>query len=418
MIETEVCIVGAGPGGASAALKLSYLGIPCLLLDKARFPRDKVCGDAVSGKVTLLLSRLDPAMLRRFRQQVTNIDVWGIRFIPPNGRELQIPFKIDYDKGVDEAPGYVMRRTDFDNFLIDEVNQRANIDFREGTEVKQYERSDNGWNLTTAAGEQISCRILLVADGAYSYFSRHIAGHAKENAHYAAALRAYYKGVTGFHHDNFIELHFLPELNPGYFWIFPLPDGRANVGLGMRSDFVQKRRLNLRQVMEEVFENHPDIAARFEGAELEDKIVGYGLPLGSKQRSLSGDNYMLLGDAGHLIDPLSGEGIGNAFYSGFIAAEQVQQCLQEQRFDAEYLKAYDVRVDRVLRVEMRLSYQLQRIMQIQWLTNLITSFIANNPRVIELLCRMYTDFDLRKQLVRPWFWLKMWLGRRVKTAEG
>ena len=75
MIETDVCIVGAGPGGAAAALKLSYLGIPCLILDKATFPRDKVCGDTVSGKVTTLLGRLDPAMLNRFRRQVSNIDV-------------------------------------------------------------------------------------------------------------------------------------------------------------------------------------------------------------------------------------------------------------------------------------------------------------------------------------------------------
>ncbi|MEL6833612.1 MAG: geranylgeranyl reductase family protein [Bacteroidota bacterium] len=418
MIETEVCIVGAGPGGAAAALKLSYLGISCLLLDKATFPRDKVCGDAVSGKVTTLLGRLDPAMLQRFRQQVTNIDVWGIRFVPSNGRELKIPFKIDYDKQRDEAPGYVMRRTDFDNFLVEEVRQRKNIDFREEVEVKQYEQTTEGWTLTTAKQEEIRCKILLVADGAYSHFSRHIAGHTKDNAHYAAALRAYYKGVTGFHEDNFIELHFLPELNPGYFWVFPLPDGGANVGLGMRSDFIQKRRLNLREVLEEVFEKHPDIAARFANAKLEGKVVGYGLPLGSKRRSLSGDNYMLLGDAGHLIDPLTGEGIGNAFYSGFIAAEQVQQCLQEQRFDATYLQAYDVRVDRVLRAEMRLSYQLQRIMQVQWLTNLITGFIANNPKIIELLCRMYTDFDLRKQLVRPWFWLKMWLGGNGSSEMG
>ena len=124
---------------------------------------------------------------------------------------------------------------------------------------------------------------------------------------------------------------------------------------------------------------------------------------------------MLLGDAGHLIDPLTGEGIGNAFYSGFIAAEQVVQCLEDQRYDAAYLKAYDARVDRVLRAEMRLSYQLQRIMQVQWLTNMITGFIASNPKIIELLCRMYTDFDLRKQLVRPWFWLKMWLGRKAEA---
>lgn len=417
MITTDVCIVGAGPGGAGAALKLSYLGIPSLMVDKASFPRDKICGDAISGKVTTLLQRLDPNILERFRSLASNIDVWGIRFIPSSGRALELPFKLNYDKTQEDSPGYVMKRNDFDNFLVEEVRRRSNIDLRENTEISSYTRTADGWLLKDKSGElEIRCKVLLVADGAYSYFSRHIAGHTKDNAHYAAALRAYYKGVTGFHDDNFIELHFLPELNPGYFWIFPLPDGGANIGLGMRSDFIQKRRLNLNELLEQAIQNHPEIAVRFKDAKLEGKVVGYGLPLGSKRRSLSGENYMLLGDAGHLIDPLTGEGIGNAFYSGFIAAEQVQQCLAEQRFDAEYLKAYDVRVDRVLRAEMRLSYQLQQIMRIDWLTNLITGFIANNPKIIDLLCRMYTDFDLRKQLVRPFFWLKIWWKKGKVTS--
>jgi flavin-dependent dehydrogenase len=185
----------------------------------------------------------------------------------------------------------------------------------------------------------------------------------------------------------------------------------------MRSDFVSERRLHLTKLLDEVITQHPEIKARFAGAERVGKVVGYGLPLGSKRRSLSGDHYMLMGDAGHLIDPLTGEGIGNAFYSGFIAAEQVEKCLASKRFDAAYLKAYDIRVDRVLRSEMRLSYQLQRLLQYPRITNLLTGFIADNPRVIDVLCRMYTDFDLRKQLVRPWFWLKVWWKRKSRLAS-
>ena len=118
MIKADVCIVGAGPGGAATALKLSYLGIPCILIDKADFPRDKVCGDAISGKVTTLLNRLDPAIMQRFNEESTQIDVWGIRFVAPNMKELDIPFKPNYVKDVKSAPGYVSKRMDFDNFLI------------------------------------------------------------------------------------------------------------------------------------------------------------------------------------------------------------------------------------------------------------------------------------------------------------
>ncbi len=96
MIKTKVCIVGAGPGGAATALKLSYLGIECVLIDKAVFPRDKVCGDAISGKVTTLLKRLDPEMLKRFNELPIHSDVWGINFIVPSGKVLRIPFQPTY----------------------------------------------------------------------------------------------------------------------------------------------------------------------------------------------------------------------------------------------------------------------------------------------------------------------------------
>lgn len=412
MEQTEICIVGAGPAGASAALKLSHLGIGSTLLDKAVFPRDKVCGDALSGKITLQLSRLSNEILERFRARAENTDVWGVRFTPPNGLNLEFPFKIDYDKNEDEVPGYTSKRIDFDNFLIEEVKRRTDIDFREQVEIIDYQKVENGWELKSKDGStHIQCKMLLLADGAHSRFSRHIAGHKKEDAHHAAAVRAYYEGVTAFHDDNFIELHFLKELAPGYFWVFPLPNGGANVGLGMRSDLVKKRRLNLTKIMEDIVENHPKFKDRFKNAERKTKILGYGLPLGSKKRSISGDNYMLLGDAGHLIDPLTGEGIGNAFYSGFIAAELIEKCIKDNRYDAAYLKAYDVRVDRVLCSEMRLSYKLQKLMQYTFIVNFLSSFIHKNPKFIEIFIKMYSDFEFRKQLVNPLFWVKALLKR-------
>lgn len=417
-ITTDIAIVGAGPGGAATALRLSYLGIPSVLIDKARFPRDKVCGDALSGKVSTLLNRLDPAIMDRFRAAFTPTDVWGIRFFPPSGRRIDLPFQVGYERRPDAAPGYVSKRMDFDHFLIDEVRRRSDIDLYTGTEIVQYERTERGWRLRDRTGEFcVDCRLLVVASGAQSTFSRQEAGLPLEPRHHAAAVRAYYRGVKGFHDDNFIELHFLDELTPGYFWVFPLPNGEANVGLGIRGDIVRRERLNLRQLLPRVIENHPTLRERFAGAEPIDTIRGYGLPLGSKRRRLSGDNYLLVGDAGHLIDPLTGEGIGNATYSGFIAAELAERCLATNRFDADFLLAYDQRVARVLGTEMKLSYRLQQIMQHRRITNFLTGIIADNPRLVELFCRMYTDFELRTQLVRPDFWWKLfWKSRQHKAV--
>ncbi len=403
----EICIVGAGPGGAATALKLSYLGIPSVLIDKAVFPRDKVCGDALSGKVLTLLNRLDPAIMQRFAH-IPRQSIWGIRFVAPNKKIIDLPFKIDYNPADEPAPGFVARRMDFDNFLISEVKRRDNIRLLEGVEAGEMERIEEGYRIKDSRGK-ILCEtpLLIVANGAHSQFARKQAGMKKELKHYAAAVRAYYENVSGFHPDGFIELHFLEEIIPGYFWIFPLPGGGANVGLGMRGDFVKKKGLSLRKKMEEIIQHHPAIKERFADARRCGDIEGYGLPLGSSHQRISGERYMLVGDAGHLIDPLSGEGIGNAMYSGFIAADQVAACLSANDFSAETMLAYDKRVDRVLGSEFRISYRLQKMLSHKRLAIWMANIIHRNRPLIEFMTEMYNDLSARKKLLNPLFWVKL-----------
>ena len=115
---------------------------------------------------------------------------------------------------------------------------------------------------------------------------------------------------------------------------------------------------------------------------------------------------MLVGDAGHLIDPLSGEGIGNAIYSGSIAAEQAQQCLLNNDFTAKTMIAYDVRVARVLGKEMEMSYRIQQLMARPWLVNFTANRVARNPNLIYMIAEMYADLEVRKKALNPLFWLK------------
>ncbi|MBK8489577.1 MAG: geranylgeranyl reductase family protein [Saprospirales bacterium] len=417
-LQTQIAIVGAGPGGAATALKLHALGIPCVLVDQAVFPRDKVCGDAISGKAATLLNRLDPGFMEAFRKKKDQqVGVWGIQFVAPNGTAVDIPFKFPYDMEREPAPGYVSKRIDFDQQLIQKVLESESISFHQGIRIETYERTTGGYRISNADNTfQVETTLLILADGANSGFSRKNAGLEKDPRHHAGAVRAYYKNVSPLHPENFIELHYLKEVNPGYFWIFPLPNGYANVGLGMRSDFIKKQKINLREVLVQTVNEHPLLSGRFANATLEGAVVGYGLPLGSRPRPISGDHYMLVGDAGHLIDPLTGEGIGNAIYSGFIAAEQAQKCLETGNYSAPFLKAYDQRVARVLGAEMKLSYQLQRMLRYPWLTNTLANWISRHHWLVELISRMYTDLELRKQLVKPLFWIKL-LKNRITSSK-
>ncbi|UOQ55421.1 NAD(P)/FAD-dependent oxidoreductase [Hymenobacter cellulosivorans] len=414
MRHVDICILGAGPGGASAALHLANAGQPVLLLDKAVFPRDKICGDALSGKVLSELRRLGPELPARLAASAGQVPSWGIDFFAPNGQRLGVPFQPRYNKTVDAAAGHVMKRLDFDNFLVEEVRRRPEIELLEGVDVAPPERTAEGrWLVRSGGGDEIaSARLLLVANGAQSAFARQIAGHALEPAHHCAGVRAYYEGVTGLSPDNFIELHFIQDFLPGYLWVFPLPNGQANVGAGMLTKAVSAKKVNLRERMTEMLATHPALKDRFRDAKRLGPIKGFGLPLGSRRRVISGDGYLLLGDAASLIDPFSGEGISHAMVSGRHAADWAARALAAHDTSAAFLRQYDAAVYRRLGQELRLSHWLQRLLQFPSLFNFVANRAANNPTLAETISGMFLDLDLRERLRQPSFYLKLLFGRK------
>jgi len=408
MQETAVCIVGAGPGGATAALHLAQKGIRSVLVDKAVFPRDKICGDALSGKVVSELKRISPDLPLHFSREDEQVPSWGINFISPAGHKLSVPFKSKYNVEQDTPSGYISKRIHFDNFLIDQVKKTPEITLIEDVDIAAYDRVDEGFILSDKGKEfKLKANLIIMANGAHSTFSRHVAGIKQEPDHYCAGLRAYYKNVRGLDKDNFIELHFFKDFLPGYFWIFPLANGSANVGVGMLSEAVARKKVNLKKEMLRIIETHPDLKERFANATLEGDIKGYGLPLGSKKRVISGDNYMLVGDAASLIDPFTGEGISNAMISGRWAATQAELCLQQQNFSADFMLQYDKAVYNRLWKELKLSRQMQRLLNYPWLFNQVASKATKNNMLAETISCMFTDLDLRERLKQPSFYLKL-----------
>ncbi|NSL89517.1 geranylgeranyl reductase family protein [Chitinophaga sp. Mgbs1] len=411
-METKVCIIGAGPGGACAALQLAQLGIECIVVDKAVFPRDKVCGDGLSGKVLTILERIDKGIGERLQQAAFKMDSWGVTFVAPNRIGMDIPYKPDYQKHKNDPRGFVCKRIDFDNFLVEELKRRPEIRLFEGVSIDNYRLEADGYYLSDKEGTfQVKADVILVANGAHSAFTKDVAGIKMEPEHYVAGIRAYYKGISGLHTDNFIELHFLKNMLPGYLWIFPLPNGEANVGVGMLSNTARNKKINLKKLMLDTLATDATMQDRFKNAELVGTIDGYGLPLGSKKRKLHGERYMLIGDAGYLIDPFTGEGIGNALYSGRIAAQQAAAAISANNFSDKFFDAYDENVYRILGPELEVSTKLQKLIKYPWLFNLLMKMGSRNKQLKELMSCMFHEVDLRKKLGNPLFYVKLLFNR-------
>jgi geranylgeranyl reductase family protein len=413
MQHHRIVIAGAGPAGTSTSLFLAKAGIPHLIIDKATFPRDKVCGDALSGKVVEVMKKLDASMIDEMSATSQKfMGSYGVVFGAPNGKELSIPFRSI--KNTDTtAPGFISKRVDFDDYLFRQLN-RTYAEVKENATLEKVQRTGTQLHLDihyNGTNETISCDILIDAQGDRSVCNKQLAGIKKEDAHYCAGIRAYYKNVTGFNEGNFIELHFLEELLPGYFWIFPLPNGMANVGAGMLSKTVSHKKINLREAMLKAIKENPRIKERFKDAELVGKIQGWGLPLGSKKRNISGDNFLLTGDAGSLIDPFTGEGIGNALYSGMLAAAMCEKAIQHNRFDAAFLKEYDHNIYDRLWDELQLSHTLQKLCKYPSLFNFVVNKAHKSKTLRETISCMFDDIDMRSQFSNPLFYLKMLLNK-------
>lgn len=401
----DAVIVGAGPGGATAAAVMARQGLRPLLLDKAAgFPRDKVCGDAISGKSVDVMRRLGmiETLLKR-----TQIGSWGVTFSGPYGDEVAIPFTKALDKPV--APGFVCDRVTFDRLVFEQAVE-AGVEVWLGATVTGLIREDERVVGVTVKRdgreEEVRSPLTIGADGAYSAVVRALGMEQLEEKHYCAGLRWYWRGVMGFHPLNHIEIHFVEESIPGYFWIFPMADGRANVGLGMLSSEVKKRDIKLKPLLKQLVE-HPRFRDRFAGAEPEEDIKGWGLPLGSRPRKMAGDGWLLVGDAASLIDPFTGEGIGNAMISGERAAMWASKAKAAEDFSGAFLDGYRADVMKYLGGELRLSHAMQRLGNWKWLLNKVVQKASRSPELADAISVMFDDESERKKLVSPLFYLRV-----------
>ena len=400
----DMIIVGGGPGGATAALYGERLGLKVLLLDKQYFPRDKICGDALSGKSIVYLREL--GLIEKIEASPQAF-VDSIIFSSPNEKVVTIKLVPTAQHGI--TSGYVCRRLVFDDLLFQAA--KAKVETIEGFAVHDLIREDGmvkGIRGRAKGGseQELFAKVVIGADGANSVVARKTGLYEHDLDHVLVATRAYYRGVSGL--GTAIELHYVKPVLPGYFWIFPLEDGLANVGIGMVKSVLKKRKIQLKDAHIAATEA-PFFRERFRNAELLGDIKGWNLPSGSKRRTIHGDGFMLIGDAASLIDPFTGEGIGNAMASGKIAAQVVAELSKGSDFSARALSIYDQRLWKNLGGELKLGYNLQRTARFHPLVNLVVHRAAKRPEVADWISQMIAGQVSKRELLRPGTYVKLLL---------
>ncbi len=399
----DVVIVGAGPAGCAAAFMLSGNGLKIALLDKETFPRDKICGDALGADVARQFHRISESLSEKFSGFKDKTPSNGVRFYTPKHQQLDIKFKKPTDVF---GGGFVAKRLDFDNFFFSETANLPDIDIFQNQKITSL-INEPGTIILESPTKRFEASFVLGADGAHSILNKKLAGNTVEKNHYCAGVRQYYSNVKGFHPDNYIELHFYKEILPGYLWVFPLAESQANVGLGILSGIVSKRQINLKKELVRLLATQPALKDRFKEAIPLDDIRGYGLPLGSKKRTLSANRLLLLGDAAGLIDPFTGEGIANAIRSGRIAAYHALKSFEQNKFDAGFNTRYDKEIYEKMWKEFRLGHTLQKLFRYPSIINFVAKKANNNKSVQMLLSSMLNDIDMKKELVKPSFYFRL-----------
>jgi geranylgeranyl reductase family protein len=347
--EFDVIVVGGGPAGSATASFLARAGRSVLLLDRARFPREKPCGDGISLSAVHLLGELGVDV------DIERHHTTGLLLSSPNGSSVVISIP-----GLPQP--FVCRREVFDNVIFQHAKKQG------ATAMEGFYASSLVFNGGTVAGVrgtadgkemEFRAKVVVGADGAGGITARQLNAFNDDEEHQSAALRCYYEGVEGL--TGSIELHFVREAMPGYFWIFPLPGKMANVGLGMRMKDVRKNRVNLNGLLSGIVERNPAFRERFRNAKRVSPVRSWLLPLGSRRMKIAGDGYVLVGDAASLVTPFTGEGIANALTSAKCASGAILDSFRSGDFSERSLSAYQRLLHEKLGRKMGINSRLESL---------------------------------------------------------
>ncbi len=330
----DIVIVGAGPAGSSTAHYLARYGLDVLLLDKAKFPRDKTCGDGLTPRALAILD--DMGILNKVLQM--GHCIYSVEVTAPNGHTISAAFP--QQPAMPDHALVIPRR------ILDDVIRRqalaSGARFRGRVSVTGLEPAPHG--VTIAAEEpgsrtSFKARMAVIATGADIKLLRRM-GLLSHPPPMMLAARAYFEELRG--GENHFHFRFDGVPLPGYGWVFPLSETVANVGLGVFPGSGASRRTRLTpRATFDAFIRTPALAALMGESRPIRPVMGYPLRIDFLTAPTFAERVLLVGEAAGLVNPLTGEGIDYALESGKLAAGHLAQMFAAGDFSHAQLEAYD-----------------------------------------------------------------------------
>ncbi|MDP3938117.1 MAG: NAD(P)/FAD-dependent oxidoreductase [Deltaproteobacteria bacterium] len=353
--SSDVIVVGAGPAGSVAATMLARAGVRVTLLDRARFPRDKICGDAVGLDAVRILRRLD---LVQSLHDAGAVPISETLITSPEGKRARFiaPPAPAYKRG------FILPRMVLDLALA-EAAVKAGATLIEEFKVQAPILEDGrvkGVEGITENGGTASFRapVVIAADGAHSVLVRALGLRPARSGGRAFAVRAYYEGAEGL--GSTLELHYIREILPAYGWIFPTGPSTANVGIGVWGGEGESKRL--RALFDSFVNEHPASRERLGRARAVSPVRGWPLDLGNNAGRSSAAGLLVIGDAASFVDPITGEGIGTALVSAELAVHTALKILERGEFSERAFREYDRAWRRKLGWDFRGGVALQHLL--------------------------------------------------------
>ena len=329
----DLIVVGAGPGGSATAYYASKAGLETLLLDRQEFPRDKPCGDGLMPHATSEISLMGLAdwLDEPHHGKFTGFSVYTQTAYLRQG----VPPTLHGPRG------YVVKRAETDEKLLERA-VRAGAEFCAKVRATELLRSAAGEvkgveAVSGGEGLRFDAPLVVAADGVGGFANEGMKAHQN-----AVARRQYFRDVNG---PNKEDLHIfitgdMNERGAGYGWVFYLGDGRANVGAGVSTKTLARTGRNLKDFFDRFLEE-PQLAAWLDGAEPEGPAKSWSLKMGMWGAKRYARGLMTVGDAGSMVHPISGEGVGYAIESGRLAASWAHEAHERRDFSATVLSGYE-----------------------------------------------------------------------------